>query len=1205
MAILDCTKERNELVASVTADLLGPGSEALSGNPPEFEIITESPSERYSVGILSPSNAEMSPLDDAEVPVSIPAQAEDQDEDDEIEEPEATGGVREDISTPVAADDALVESVGLANEFKPSAMGLSYCVSRDTADFRVKVKFALYRSAKWDECAVRRPDDYNSELCSLPEWCRLDTESDLIRSKGKALDKPWDELKTWREAVCCQDWVKELEEKLRKSKIIGTRMSISRKLALADMPTDRVLAAKKIETEDIGRLRCLFSLHSALETLIRQQRGYIRQPYEQDYQAKDLAEGTLNVELAGDGCKPDGFALQLRVFRRGAVAGGDVYSLFLVNTSRETSVFQPVLEVVAGATSKLLPLKSDASNAFTMEEQVLEMLYEDKNPMATGHGCSVEWDRLDGQWVCTTFIPAEPVRALDTTISKLYVEGNSAMERLSRALCIRDLAKSDERDSIIGCLGLFCENYEVWVKTLDPKSREGFEDQAAFNIANCGRAVARMRQGVGLLRTDDKAWNAFVLANEAMLRLFRGYEHKPLSIGEGPDDAAIAWRPFQLAFILLTLESVANPDSTDRNIVDLLWFPTGGGKTEAYQALTAFTIFYRRLVHEERGGGTSVIMRYTLRLLTTQQYQRACSLICACEFIRRRENMVLGQEKISVGLWIGHGDLNQDRQAYIPGRVVDAERRLGEINRNPDCEHPFLPIVCPWCGSSVTRRVANNVFFTACGNNQCAFGGLRHLPVQMIDECLYSEPPSLLFATVDKFAQITWKAESGKFFGFGNNGQRVRRPPELVIQDELHLITSELGSLVGLYEVALRSLCCMDDKSAKVIASTATARCADEQIKALYNGGTFLFPPPGLSIDDSYFARVKINDPGRLYVGIMSSAKTATTTLIRLVASLLQRVAQSNWSNDVKDQFFTLVSYFNSLRELGSFQTWIQADIPERMNSVAKWNSGASRPIENIESLYSQGTNLTRIPKTLQRLKECRHPDPKAVDLVVASNMLSVGIDVDRFGSMVIYGQPKTTAEFIQATSRVGRNTKRPGSGVVFTVYNGMKPRDRSHYEVFPDYIGTFYRYVEPTSVTPFSLPARLKGLHAVLVAILRHNIPDLRGSPGESNTIEDMFEGDDVTRLLENIVKDAGAIDPDELNAVRNELRDLLGEWKKSVVDGRTGQYGRLGVNATDRDLIYASGEQSNDALWPTLVSLRNVDKTVAIRIVNKAETI
>src|SRR5690606_6959989 len=122
--------------------------------------------------------------------------------------------------------------------------------------------------------------------------------------------------------------------------------------------------------------------------------------------------------------------------------------------------------------------------------------------------------------------------------------------------------------------------------------------------------------------------------------------------GKARSEDAYRWRPFQLAFLLTVLESSADPDSEDRDTVDLIWFPTGGGKTEAYLGLIAFQIALRRLRHPDTGGGTCVLMRYTLRLLTRDQYLRASRLICALERVRRERND-LGSEPISIGLWVG------------------------------------------------------------------------------------------------------------------------------------------------------------------------------------------------------------------------------------------------------------------------------------------------------------------------------------------------------------------------------------------------------------------------------------------------------------------------------------------------------------------------------------------------------------------------
>jgi hypothetical protein len=400
--------------------------------------------------------------------------------------------------------------------------------------------------------------------------------------------------------------------------------------------------------------------------------------------------------------------------------------------------------------------------------------------------------------------------------------------------------------------------------------------------------------------------------------------------------AAAAWRPCQLAFLLMNLESVSRPDCSERNIVDLIWFPTGGGKTEAYLGLSAIAIFYRRLVDPE-DGGTTVLMRYTLRLLTTQQFQRAASLICACEFIRRSGRHRLGNTSISIGLWVGG--------AVTPNSHQEAVYALNRLYQSPT-DNQFIVLACPWCGAAMGPAKAGNSWKVKgyskpsrvvyrCEDNDCPFSSELGLPLNVVDEAIYENPPTVVIGTVDKFAMMPWRPEARTLFGLAHG----YAPPDLIIQDELHLISGPLGSMVAHYETAIEALCraLREGCGPKIIASTATISRAEEQIAALYDGrSAFLFPPQGLQLGNSFFACEDQSKPGRCYLGVFASALPShVTAQIRVASALLQSVKSIGVDDPLLiDPFWTLMIYFNSIRELGHAATLIRADIREYMNAM-------------------------------------------------------------------------------------------------------------------------------------------------------------------------------------------------------------------------------------------------------------------------------
>ncbi len=689
--------------------------------------------------------------------------------------------------------------------------------------------------------------------------------------------------------------------------------------------------------------------------------------------------------------------------------------------------------------------------------------------------------------------------------------------------------------------------------------------------------------------------------------IYSDYQLKLKSEYIKPDyiDAARGWRPFQLAFVLMNLVSMNNPESNERDIVDLIWFPTGGGKTEAYLGLTSFTLFLRRLKNP-KNAGTAVFMRYTLRLLTTQQFQRASSMICACEIIRRDNSDYLGNEKYSVGLWVGG--------AVSPNTEKDAKFELTELERGNTNINKFVITSCPWCGAAMGpvkkgnrttckgykgsyRRSRPPTTRFVCEDEKCEFNSSQGgLPLSVIDEHIYNEPPSLLFSTVDKFAQLPFKTEAGSIFGIGSTVS----PPELIIQDELHLISGPLGSMVGHYETVVDALCTELNESGhrpKIVASTATISKAHEQIKSLYAREGFLFPPQAIKAGDSFFAEETEAD-GRIYLGVMATALNShATSQIRTIAALLQSVMMLD---DVKDEYidpyWTIMGYFNSLRELGHATTMVSADIREFLNVM--WSN---RGIHILKSLnkdheyrrfinrYLELTsrmNSSDIPISLQELftpykKEEKY---KAIDLCFATNMIQVGLDVGRLSLMTIIGQPKTTAEYIQASSRVGRESDKPG--LVVINFNPGKSRDRSHYEDFKNYHQSIYKFVEPTSVTPFSVPVRERAIAALIVIMVRYFYPEYRNNP-------QIVPADDVRQRIKNIILDrVSVVEDDELVSTETMIDEFFNEWELSPPS----RYGEYSLKE-EIPLVYPAGTEKLDE-WDERAteipsSMRSVDRT------------
>lgn len=633
-----------------------------------------------------------------------------------------------------------------------------------------------------------------------------------------------------------------------------------------------------------------------------------------------------------------------------------------------------------------------------------------------------------------------------------------------------------------------------------------------------------------------------------------------------------------------------NPGHEDRETVDLIWFPTGGGKTEAYLLTACFEILWRRLRFGAAGGGTAVLSRYTLSLLTTQQFQRTATAICALEYLRRGHDGPLphdlGEEPISIGLWVG--------KETTPNKISAAQDELGALKQMNAPDDRFLLERCPWCGTEIVPErqgqdrdfgiradgVTTSFF---CPRDTCVFH--KRLPVSVVDEQIYREPPTFVLGTVDKFARLAWETEAGNLFG-----KDGRRAPSLVIQDELHLLAGPLGTTVGLYESAILELCSWGGTAPKVIASTATIRRSQDQIRSLYGRPAQLFPPAGIKAGHSYFASPDTDKPGRLYVGVMAQGHTASTSTVHVGAAALQAPKEICDDDTLRDAYWTAVAYHNSLRELGRTVTIARDDIPARLEHLTK-DATRRRSLDD-DSVVELTSNIPRSaqPRLLERLGKS-FKERGSVSFLATTNMLSVGVDVPRLGLMLMNGQPKTTSEYIQATSRVGR---RHVPGLIVTLFRSTKPRDRSHYESFGVYHRSLYRHVEPTSVTPWSLPSRNRALHAVLTILVRHGI----GLNAENKAGDILGHPAEVARIRDLVVDHVRRADPGEAEVAAAQLDALIEAWKQEAEIAR-GEGSRLYYQPQGRQhaaLLTDFGKQGG--LWETAQSMRNVDRECLLAV-------
>lgn len=1065
--------------------------------------------------------------------------------------------------------------------------------------------------------------------------------------------------------------------------------------------------------------------------------------FDLDDKKEDYASISANIQLSRDSRKKsDKIFLKIQLintsiaFNEAKQNDNRYYSTFneLVN---QKSFFGVNLSVKS---DYLVPYSNheysqEKDNSYS-EDTTTAFIYDQFKDFAIGHGCSVKWSKQgEPLKVETEYLPNCETSDIDPIprdksrdaindknggfISPLFLENSKSQE--FKWLSVFSDANDTE---IIKGLNDFVNSYGSWIelKRQDEKYKGIYSGIAKQELEKCEGDYLRMKKNIKDFLSEDgnkERLDSFRLMNAAMfMQLWHSVKAKdgkliPLmnqdnftcfnsEFYEKADDKlfppytqSAGWRAFQLAFILLNLDGIFKPNDDENwdkrnNWVDLVWFPTGGGKTEAYLGLIALTIINRRKEFKEKGGGTAAIMRYTLRLLTMQQYQRATLVIMALELIRRWGNYELGNEPINIGLWVGKNSIPNSNIDLI----FEYEHKL---NLKKENRIPFNN--CPWCNSEIkgetkedtetSSSVYNqNKVHLKCTNQKCSFSfGLGRIskkredqgpiPVCLSDETIYQHPPALLFGTVDKFAQLAHKvngqnngrnADSRRIFGTGNweagKPQDGYLPPDLVIQDELHLLLGPLGSAVALFESAVDQLCTREDGTRpKIISSTATTRNTQLQIAALFDRKVNLFPKPGVECDDSFFAFYKrrfksIDDKTpeylskRKYIGVLPTGRTQIWMQMRLAAIIMTHraifelkelgekhpIEFESYKDFEKamDYYHTTISYFNSLKEVGKTQSQVQTYILKELRRVF---SRVIRPQKLMHSLYTYGpiqeSELTgrlsgeevknelksvetkwEAKKRFANLEEGELARGKIPpEFVVATNMISVGVDVSRFNTIIMNSMPRNTAEYIQASSRVARNDY----GLVLTVHHPFRARDISHYEKFIEFHEKMYSYVEPISITPFTQKAVERYMGLYLATMLRHRTRFTeRLSASDISTISeaelsdiiseltDYFEErkdrmNNYDKLISNLLKD------ENVEQIKSWIQEAFSEWQeesnKNLADNKTFVFNKKSARSTPpQEQLYVDIEEYEGNIhskkWQVPMSLRVIEPEAAIKI-------
>lgn len=917
--------------------------------------------------------------------------------------------------------------------------------------------------------------------------------------------------------------------------------------------------------------------------------------------------------------------------------GYSLVTAYVVNKRNSSSDIESLMFQVG-----IKAYRKDGSSVFVAEHicrNVLaadEFYFEQRPIIGRGRGCAATWGNTeDGRtdYVESAFIPEYEYPSVSAALKGFAPTYFSTWQ----------MAAKGNKSETIQKLNMLADSYENWINdTLVSSSRMkdlSFQDKIGNAVINhCQEALRRIREGIHIIETDDTSFEAFSFMNSVifMQNSMKNYAKKHGAgiecnfkdfVDPNNTENEFAWRPFQMAFILMNLKGIVYPEDSERDIVDLLYFPTGGGKTEAYLGLMAFTIANRRLRASDtdeynRDGGVTIILRYTLRLLTTQQRDRITKMIVAAEIVRRnpKNNLRFGTEPISIGFWVGGG--------VTPNRFDD-------LKENP--KSPYTAgsqrnliykqlLTCPCCGSPLTKddfyidpdRKSVEIY---CSDKHCFFYKYKDnrisIPVYMVDEEIYAKCPTVILSTVDKFARLPWDVNTNALFGrvdrkcsrdgyvaIGSEHPKHKKtdrlpaatitqvrpflPPELIIQDELHLITGPLGTVYGAYETIIEDMCTYDGIKPKYVVSTATIKNASNQTRSLYaRKATMQFPPNGFEIGDSFFIReIPIEEnPFRKYLGLCAPGQSMKTALLRTYAIILQTVYTLSLQEeykDVIDPYYSLIGYFNSIRELGGAVRLLQDDIPARIKRIQKRYNLEKRRYLNKNVEITSRMSSWKIPEKLSQLEK-PYTVADHIDTAVATNMIAVGMDVDRLGLMVVTGQPKQNSEYIQATSRIGR----AHPGLVVTLYNAYRPRDLSHYENFSGYHAQLYRFVEGTTATPFSARARDRVLHALVISAIRLLYPKMANNE-DAKAIASLSQTQ-VDAVKDMILDRIKIVKPSARAEAAAEIDQFIGWWKMKAHNAQPLYYR---ADPKKYNILINPYDKPHDPSYkPTLQSMREVE--------------
>ena len=1213
---------REKFQQRIEKGMIGPGSDTW-GLPDKEEIISnDTPLQRYFSGVLFPYKDvcnSQTELDDADI------QNETSEEDYEIEEQQDDSGKIEDETSIRPSNETETDIISKTNFF-PTNIGLSVCVSKSANFLDVSFSFGLYYQPKNKEIKIKINEAGHQSFFDgkipyqLPFKDILKYENGFMFLERELKGYAGGKGQTRSEEYCAFDEFKK-PSNLKDSSVQYYIEYL-----------EKLINQGRIWKRKNNKITISIPIKSTRELI----------PFELEKTFHPNTKIGYNVRLIE---QEDKKFVKIQLVNLSKKHPANRFS----NKNEKlnlTSIFQSEIKVNS---TELIPYQNNNPRKKEFEDdevKELDFVYRSIKNYAIGHNCSTQWNDEHNE-IKTIFLPVQNVKDVTNTF-------DNDDDKLNKALDMHNLSVwGFNKDETIEHLNYFISKYDNWIDSQKKSNlKEDAESQTIGSaiIDRQSKNLDRLKRNLSLLSIDD-TFRAFQIANTAMyiqliisndthfgkkekelseasvenldsLEFFKSYNANK-RISENKIGFIPAYRPFQLAFLLLSIEGIIDPNSEARKeMVDLIWFPTGGGKTEAYLAVTAFTIAFRRLSNETGYKGTTVIMRYTLRLLTAQQFERASRLITTLEFLRKQKEFKddLKEESISIGLWVGMGSTpNTLKDAKHQISEIDNEsektNRKGELTGSPEDKNTFQISSCPWCGTKlITKKKTKsgntvwvhgfkekrNDIRIACNNSACTCS--KEIPVQVVDEVLYENPPTLLFGTVDKFAILSWQEKAHRFF---NSLDPEKLPPDLIIQDELHLLSGPLGSITGIFESIIEMLSSKKSRVPKIIASTATTRNTQHQIEKLYGSRSVnIFPPSGINYNDSFFAK-ESNQSKRRYIGFMPTGKTSIDTQLQLLAHLLvarlEIYADKNTKETINN-YWTIVSYYNSLRDVGKIFNKVGDEISTFTSTLQYRLSKLFQPnfkdftfnYFGIPSRTQELTSRVESTKIKSVLSEIEKPfEAKniktsergntyingVVDFVLATNMISVGIDISKLNVMLLNGMPKNVAEYIQASSRIGRSTQ----GLAISLLNPNRAREKSYFEHFNNFHQAFYKSVEPLSVTPFTENTIDKMLSSLMITFIRNTVARMNGNKDVVHFQKEMIVP------LKEFMKNRFSSETYEMNLFERKIDELAYDWIDRIEKSGVKEY---------KQLLKKPSEKGKNQDWVLMQSMREIDSNTFIRI-------